>query len=145
MLTPRPYQQSAIEACEAFLRERDDNPAIVLPTGSGKSLVMALMLHRWLDACPQLRAMVLAHRKELVAQNAAELHGCDDSLSIGIYSAALNKRETRKSITFASIDSVAKKADAFKINVSFALDRSELAEIARANQIRYVGLVADFI
>ncbi len=113
MLKPRPYQAEAIEAVNAALRERDDNPAIVLPTGAGKSLVMALLVHQWLDACPHFRVMVLAHRKELVEQNAEELAGVDPSLSIGVFAASLRRRETLHSVTFASIDSVAKRAEDF--------------------------------
>ena len=113
MLKPRPYQQEALDAVNAALRERDDNPCIVLPTGAGKSLVMALLVHQWLDACPHFRVMVLAHRKELVEQNAQELAGVDPSLSIGVFAASLRRRETLHSVTFASIDSVAKRADDF--------------------------------
>jgi len=113
MLTPRPYQQEALDAVNAALRERDDNPCIVLPTGAGKSLVMALLVHQWLDVCPHFRVMVLAHRKELVEQNAQELAGVDPTLSIGVFAASLRRRETLHSVTFASIDSVAKRADDF--------------------------------
>tara|TARA_R110002012_G_scaffold155160_6_gene316035 strand:- start:811 stop:2427 length:1617 start_codon:yes stop_codon:yes gene_type:complete len=113
MLKPRPYQQEAIDAVNAHLRERDDNPAIVLPTGAGKSLVMALLIHHWLQACPHFRVMVLAHRKELVEQNAEELAGVDPSLSIGVFAASLRRRETLSNVTFASIDSVAKRAEDF--------------------------------
>jgi len=60
-----------------------------------------------------MRVMVLAHRKELVEQNAQELADLDGSLSIGIFAASLRRRETLKPITFASIDSVAKRAEEF--------------------------------
>ena len=41
MLELRPYQLEAVEAIYRYLRERDDNPCVVLPTAAGKSLVMA--------------------------------------------------------------------------------------------------------
>jgi DNA repair protein RadD len=56
--------------------------------------------------------VILAHRKELVEQNAAELAGMYGG-SIGIYAAALDKRDTMTDITYASIDSVFKKAGEF--------------------------------
>lgn len=111
MLKPRPYQAESVDAVNSALRERDDNPALVLPTGAGKSFVMALLLHGWLEKAPALRAMVLAHRKELVEQNAAELLGIDPTLSVGVFAASLKRRETAQSIIFASIDSVAHNAD----------------------------------
>ena len=35
----RPYQAAAVEAVYRHLREKDNNPCIVLPTGTGKSVV----------------------------------------------------------------------------------------------------------
>tara|TARA_B100000749_G_scaffold280793_1_gene278850 strand:+ start:23241 stop:24854 length:1614 start_codon:yes stop_codon:yes gene_type:complete len=156
MLTPRPYQEDAIAAVNAALAERSDNPAIVLPTGSGKSLVMALMIHRWIEKCPQMRIMVLAHRKELVEQNALELQSVDASLSIGVFSASLKRRETLHSITFASIDSVSKKAGDFPPQDVLLIDEAHRIPVrgegkyrrfidamkARTPDLRIVGLTA---
>lgn len=113
MLTPRPYQQEALDAVNAALREREDNPAIVLPTGAGKSLVMALLIDQWLAKCPHLKVMVLAHRKELVEQNSQELSGLNPEIDAGVFAASLRRRETLSSVTFASIDSVANRAGDF--------------------------------
>lgn len=141
MLTPRPYQREAIAACESFLASREDNPAIVLPTGAGKSLVMALMLHKWIEACPPFRAMVLAHRKELVSQNAAELEALDPTLSVGVFSAALRRRETMRSITFAGIDSVANKAHVFGHQDVLLID--EAHRIPARGEGKYRKFIAD--
>ena len=37
----RPYQQEAVNAVYEHLRTKDTNPCVVLPTGTGKSLVLA--------------------------------------------------------------------------------------------------------
>ena len=37
----RNYQQASVDAVYDHLRRRDDNPVAVLPTGAGKSLVLA--------------------------------------------------------------------------------------------------------
>ncbi|MBN2293008.1 MAG: DEAD/DEAH box helicase family protein, partial [Pirellulales bacterium] len=37
----RPYQQEAVDAVYRHLRQRDDNPCIVLPTGTGKAHCLA--------------------------------------------------------------------------------------------------------
>ena len=68
-LTLRPYQEEAVAALDRFLCEREDNPCVVLPTGAGKSLVMAEAIRRWRADYPQFRCVVLAHRKELVRQD----------------------------------------------------------------------------
>ena len=136
MLTPRPYQQEALDAVNAALRERDDNPCIVLPTGAGKSLVMALLVHQWIEACPHFRVMVLAHRKELVEQNALELAGVDPTLSIGVFAASLRRRETLRSVTFASIDSVAKRADDFPPQDVLLIDEAQYIPIRGEGKYR---------
>lgn len=84
---------------------------------SGKSLVMAEAIRRWKEAYPPFRAIVLAHRKELVDQNSKEFLGLLEPVerqSVGIYSSGLGYRDMDKPITFAAIDSVYNKAGHFK-------------------------------
>ena len=50
MLELRPYQREALEALDEYLRTKDGNPCVVLPTGSGKSLEMAEAIRRWKEA-----------------------------------------------------------------------------------------------
>lgn len=114
MLTLRPYQKEAIDALNAHLSSRLDNPCVVLPTGAGKSLVMASAIDEWRRAYPPFRVVVLAHRKELVDQNSKEFIGCAPEVDVGIYSASLGMKDDEKQITFAAIDSIYDKAGHFK-------------------------------
>ena len=41
MMHLRPYQQDAIDAAYRHLRERDDNPVVVIPTAGGKTPILA--------------------------------------------------------------------------------------------------------
>lgn len=109
----RPYQLEALEALDAHLMTRDDNPCVVLPTGSGKSLVMAEAIRRWTEGYPRFRCIVLAHRQELVAQNSQEFRDLGTGQDVGIFSSGLNRRDTEHAITFAGIDSVYKRAGEF--------------------------------
>lgn len=62
----RPYQIDAIEA--AFREWRSvSSTLIVMPTGTGKSVVFSKILDRWLQE-HMGRVMIIAHRKELIAQ-----------------------------------------------------------------------------
>ncbi|MCA9127763.1 MAG: DEAD/DEAH box helicase family protein [Planctomycetales bacterium] len=60
----RSYQQNAVDAIYDHLRNRDDNPIAVLPTGAGKSLVLAKIAS---DAVTQWngRILILAHVKDV--------------------------------------------------------------------------------
>jgi len=113
MLTPRPYQSAALDALDAHVQTRPGNPCVVIPTGGGKSLVMALAIQRWKEAAPHFRCMVLAHRKELVRQNHDEMLEVWPEVEAGIYSAGLNRRDLDHPVLFASIDSVWNKAAQF--------------------------------
>lgn len=108
MLELRPYQKEALEALENAVSEGGGNPCVVLPTGAGKSLVIAEAIRRWSEECPSFRCVVLAHRQELVSQNAYEFEQLTGNAP-GIYSAGLGRRDLLSPVLFASIDSIAKK------------------------------------
>lgn len=112
MLTPRYYQQDAINA---FFHYTLDNPGkhplIVIPTAGGKSLIQAKIVDKMLTFT-NVRILLLTHQQELIKQNASELYDNLDSrlLDVGIYSAGLNSRDTHNQILFAGIQSVHKRS-----------------------------------
>ena len=104
----REYQKEAVEAAvRHFERDTRRNGVIVLPTGAGKSLVIANIAYR-LDA----PVLVFQPSKEILEQNYAKL--CSYGvLDTGIFSASFGRREVRK-ITFATIGSVKNYKDYFR-------------------------------
>lgn len=105
----RPYQQEAIDAVYDHLRNRNDNPCVVLPTGSGKTPVISTVCR---DAVTKWdgRVLVLAHVKELLQQAADKLQVIAPDISFGIYSAGLNSRDTKEPVIIAGIQSVYERA-----------------------------------
>lgn len=81
-----------------------------MPTGSGKSPLIAQLasdtVTRWKG-----RVLCLAHRKELLQQNAEKLHFFAPDLDYGLYSAGLKSRDTQHSVIFAGIQSVYHRAE----------------------------------
>lgn len=63
----RPYQQEAVKRVVVHFRASSDPALVVLPTGSGKSLVIAELAR-----LARGRVLVLAHVRELVEQNHAK-------------------------------------------------------------------------
>jgi DNA repair protein RadD len=108
MLTLRYYQSDANAAVWKYLCEDQGNPLVILPTGAGKSLVIALLIEqaRKFDG----RVIVLQHRKELIEQNAAELQELMPGVDVGIYSAGLKSRQTSHDVLMAGIQSIYKRA-----------------------------------
>lgn len=101
----RGYQQDAIKAAYDHLATRDDHVLLVLPTGSGKSIVIAQICKDAVDRWKG-RVLVLAHRKELLEQNADKIMRLAPGLDVGIYSAGLKRREYDKPVVVAGIQSV---------------------------------------
>jgi DNA repair protein RadD len=90
--------------------DRDGNPLVVLPTGAGKSLVIAEWCKLVFNTDPGACILVVTHVRELVSQNAAELVGLWPEAPWGVYSAGLNRRDIGAALMFASIQSIHKKA-----------------------------------
>lgn len=107
----RPYQQLAIDDLYSWFTNHDaGNPVINLPTGSGKSFVIAHLCKDALQNWPETRVLMLTHQQELIEQNHAELINLWPNAPAGIYSAGLGKRNLAEPITFAGIGSVRKRA-----------------------------------
>ncbi|MBN1912046.1 MAG: DEAD/DEAH box helicase family protein [Pirellulales bacterium] len=105
----RKYQQDAVNAVYRHLRERNDNPCIVCPTGAGKTLLITTICR---DAITKWngRVLVLAHVKELLEQTAGTLRRMAPDLNVGVYSAGLKRRDTDHPVIVAGIQSVYRRA-----------------------------------
>lgn len=108
MITDRPYQSEAVQAIWNYFRNNTGNPLVAMPTGTGKSIVIARFLQSVYSAYPTQKIMILTHVKELIEQNYGKLMSLWEFAPAGIYSAGLNRKEHSKPITFAGIASVAK-------------------------------------
>jgi len=106
----RPYQSRAITMLYDWLSNNSGNPCLVLPTGSGKSHIVAALCKDAVQSWPETRILMLTHQKELIEQNAEKMRLHWRNAPLGIYSASIGSRQLGKNITFAGIQSVRKKA-----------------------------------
>jgi DNA repair protein RadD len=109
MFSLRPYQLEAVEAIYRHLRERDDSPVCVIPTGGGKTPVMATICRDAVVAWGG-RVLIVAHVKELLEQSADKLRVVCPEVKFGIYSAGLKRRDTQAPVIVAGIQSIYKRA-----------------------------------
>ena len=110
----RPYQQEAVDATLKHFRQSDDPAVIVLPTGAGKSLVIAELAR-----LARRKILVLAHVKELVEQNAAKFRAT--GATAAIFSAGLQEKQTDAQIVFGSVQSVARNLNQFEQEYSLLI------------------------
>lgn len=112
--TLRQYQSSAIESLFDWLfKPEKGHPLVVAPVGSGKSLLIAEFIRRCDEMYGRNRIVVLTHVKELLVQNAEELHAHYPEADYGFYCSSLNQKRLHNDITFASIQSVHNKIARF--------------------------------
>ncbi|MEQ6917021.1 DEAD/DEAH box helicase [Halomonas aquatica] len=102
----RPYQSLAVDRVIEHFRASDDPAVVVLPTGSGKSLVIAELAR-----LARGRVLVLAHVRELVEQNHAKYQAY--GLTADVFSAGLGRREASCQVVFGSVQSVVRHLDDF--------------------------------
>lgn len=112
-MSQRDYQAWAVAETWRYFSEKNGNPVIAMPTGTGKSHVIAELLQSMLYAFPTTRAMILTHVKELIKQNYSKFIASWPNAPAGIYSAGLKQKNHYNAITFGGIASVAKQAELF--------------------------------
>lgn len=112
-MKPRPYQFDAVESFFDYWRRLRGNPVCCLPTGTGKSIVIAEFIRQALAKYPKTRILVLTHVKELVGQNFEKLLEIWPTAPAGIFSAGLRRKDIGAQVTFAGIGSIVKHAAKF--------------------------------
>lgn len=106
----RDYQQRSIDDLYAWLSGNQGHPCLVLPTGSGKSHIVAALCKDAVGSWPDTRILMLTHQKELIEQNYEKLRLHWPNAPVGIYSASVGRKEIGQPITFAGIQSIREKA-----------------------------------
>lgn len=115
MFELRYYQREACDAAWAHLKlgKEAGNPLIESPTGTGKSLIIAELSRAAVEDFNG-RVMVLAHRKELLEQNAGKIKSLLPlGITCGLYSAGLRRFAMDDAVIVAGIQSCYKKAGDF--------------------------------
>ena len=140
----RDYQRDASNAAlKCFNSPHAKNGLLIVPTGAGKSLVIA-------DIASKLNGplLILQPQKEILEQNFAKLqsYGCWDA---DVYSASVNRKNINR-ITFATIGSVMNHMEDFLHFKNIMIDEchyvnskaGQYKEFIEATDRRVVGLTA---
>lgn len=117
----RDYQKAASDKAVAFFKDKNkkSNGVMVLPTGAGKSIVIADIAHRLNDY-----VLIFCPSREILEQNFKKL--CSYGiLDCSIYSASFNSKEISR-ITFATIGSVKSHPELFAHFKNIIVDECHL-------------------
>ena len=152
----RDYQQRALDQLYDWFTRYEGNPCIVLPTGAGKSHVVAALCKDTLTQWPETRILMLTHVKELIEQNLEKLLLHWPNAPVGVYSASVGRKQLGHPITYAGIQSIWRRAedvghvDLVVIDEAHLVShkdtgmyRTFLSELTQINpRLRVVGLTA---
>lgn len=141
MISLRPYQREAIDALYRYWSKWDGNPLIVLPTGTGKSVVISEFVRGAVESWPDTRILMLTHVKELIAQNFQALVRNWPMAPAGIVSAGLGRKDYQAQVLFAGIQSIWRNA--YKVQRCDLLIVDESHLIPRDAGTMYGKFIAD--
>lgn len=137
----RPYQQRAVDEVVRYWRAGRNDPLAVLPTAAGKSLILAATAEFVTSKRGATgRVLVLAHKKELVAQNAEKLRKACPGVTVGVYCAGLGSWDIGQ-ITCASRDSIAGKVHLLGRIDLIIIDEAHM--VSAKEQTRYAQIIAE--
>lgn len=136
----RPYQERGIAELYAWFEAGNEgNPCIVMPTGSGKSHMVAEICRRAVQEWPETRILMATHVKELIEQNMEKMLGHWPGAPLGIYSAGMGIKQLGHPITFASIQSIIRSVSDIGLIDLMLIDECHL--VNHENQGMYRTLI----
>ena len=151
MFELRPYQEPVAERVFTYMKNNPGkHPLVGMPTGSGKTVVLADIISKAIERWPATKVLVLSHVREILVQDydAIKHH---TGIDVGLYSVGLKKRE-QKQVTVAGIQSVFRRAHQFMDYKFIIIDECHLIPpgnntmyrkfFSKLNNPRYFGLTA---
>lgn len=140
MITPYYYQTDAKNSIfdYYFTQGKNGNPLVCMPTGTGKSIVIADFLRDVFRYFPMQRVMMLTHVWKLIQQNAAKMQEVWPTAPLGIHSAGLDMRDTMMPIVFGGVQSVVKNVEAFGHRDLLLIDEAHLINMEEGRQYEIV-------
>jgi len=134
-ITLRPYQQDAIDRIIRDI-EKPGNSLCSLPTGSGKSIIIA-------EVARQINqdVLILSPSKEITEQNLEKLMNYVSRDEIGVYSASMNEKVIKR-FTLATIGSIYKHPEFFEHFKIVLIDEAHGVNVKELNTMFSSFLVA---
>jgi len=103
-LSVRDYQEESARALAALPSQGRDRGLVVLPTGTGKTVMFSEFAGRFAKDFPDSNILVVTHREEIIDQNAKWLKRVFGEENVGIFQG--DRRQMDRHVTVASIQSL---------------------------------------
>lgn len=125
-VTLRDYQIQAVDSIYQYFYKKGGNPLVLMPTGTGKSVVIAAFVESIYKKWPSQKVIMATHVKELIEQNYKKLIAYWPFAPVGIYSAGLKKRDTRHPVIYGGIASMVGREQEFGHTDLLLIDEAHL-------------------
>lgn len=149
-MKPRHYQEEAAEDLyQDVIKDPNCHPVGILPTATGKSLIICLLIDKIISGNPKAKVLVLAHDSRILEQDYDKLVDYFHS-GIAMYSSHFNMREISM-VTVAGIQSVYRRAKQFEHFDYVIIDEAHMINTEQKGMYRnflakikanYIGLTA---
>lgn len=142
----RDYQQRTLDELYQWWRKSEGNPLVTVPTGGGKSIIIAELVRLLFDTWPEdhPRTVVLVPSKELAEQNAEKLVALlPTHIRVGFYSASLGRKRPDADVIVATIGSIYKSAHVLGNIRCVVIDEAHLVNPDGAEAGRYRQFLSD--
>lgn len=135
---PNPLQKSALEALEFYRTKGWQKGLVVLPTGTGKTILSALDVKR----CGG-RALFFVHRLDILKQSIGAYRKVWPQVSIGILTGEVKENEQKCDVLFASKDTLRQPAILASYKSSW-FDYIVVDEVHHGQSLSYRDIFAYF-
>lgn len=146
------YQEEGVESLFTYFAHKQGlvneygvplpaNPLVCMPTGTGKSHVIADFIKEAMRRFPGTRVIMETHVKELIEQNARKLQEGWPLAPLGIYSAGLKRRDTIQPIIFGGIQSSVGKYPLFGRRDLLVIDEAHL--VSQHTDTSYINFIRE--
>lgn len=122
----RDYQNYAVDTLWNYFHENTGNPLCLMPTGTGKSLVIGGLTKRAFFTYPGQRWIMATHVEKLVDQNADKLLRLWPQAPLGIHSEGLRRRDVHQDIIYGGIQSMIHNVELFGFRDILLVDEAHL-------------------
>lgn len=102
----RDYQSQAVPAIFEWFSENEGSPLVIVPTGGGKSLILAEFIKRAHEYYPGTRFIVLSHVSELLLQDAQAIIGQWPDCHLTFCSDKIGTKDLSGQVIVAGIQSI---------------------------------------
>lgn len=141
----REYQSRSLDMLYAWLAKNKGNPCVSLPTGSGKSVIIAELCRQSVTNWPETRILMLTRSMELISQNAEKLRTIWPNAPMGVYSASIGRKQLGEPITIGGPLSIVNVVDQIgKIDLCIVDEAHDISHKNEGSYRKIINRLFDF-